>query len=97
MRWSDWLVILLYVLIPIFAIVSKHWVRAKVEESVRYKFNSQIEELRSELRKNEQSFSSELRAKESEFAALRDAVLSGGLHRPSLLDNRRTEAVERAW
>jgi len=56
-----------------------------------------MEELRAELRKNEERFKSELRDKEAEIAALRNSILAGSVSRQSLLDKRRFEAVEKLW
>ena len=40
---------------------------------------------------------SDLRTKEAEISALREAVLSGRANRQALLDKRRLEAVEKIW
>jgi len=56
-----------------------------------------LEELRAELRKNEERFKSDLREKEAEISTLRNSVLSGSATRQALLDKRRFEAVEKVW
>jgi hypothetical protein len=53
--------------------------------------------LRAELRKNEESFKSDLRDKEAEISTLRTNILSGSAGRQALLDKRRFEAVEKVW
>src|SRR5262245_39139464 len=57
--------------------------------SVQHDFDTRIEQLRSELRGNEERIRSQLRDKEAEIGALRSAVLSGSVNRQSLLDKRR--------
>jgi hypothetical protein len=56
-----------------------------------------LEELRAELRKNEERVKSDLRDKEDEISTLRKSVLSGSAGRQALLDKRRFEAVEKVW
>lgn len=44
-----------------------------------------------------EAIKSDLRAKETEIAAMRDGALSGLANRQALLSQRRLEAIERVW
>jgi hypothetical protein len=77
--------------------LGRNWLKARIEKGVQYKFDKGIENLRTELRKNEESFKTDLRNKETEITLLRNAVLSGSASRQSLLDRRRFDAVEKVW
>lgn len=94
MEWTTWIptAVLAFTLF-----LGKNWIKASVENSVQHKFDTKIETLRTELRKNEAEFKSELRTKETQISALRDGVLSGRANRQSLVDKRRIEAVEKIW
>src|SRR5262249_35351847 len=76
---------------------SRAWLIEQIKASVQHKFNEQLEELRSDLRKNEEKFKADLQSKEAEIAAFRTSVLSGSANRQALTDKRRLEAVERVW
>ena len=94
MDWAAWLSIGLYVFSAIGVFVARNWIKAGIEKSVQHGFDAKIETLRTELRKSEETFKSDLRSKESQISALRDGVLSGRAQRQALLDKRRLEAVE---
>jgi hypothetical protein len=68
-----------------------------IERGVQHRFDGKVENLRAELRINEERFKSDLRTKEDEISALREGVLSGRANRQALLDKRRLEAVEKIW
>jgi hypothetical protein len=68
-----------------------------IEKGIQHRFDGKIENLRAELRINEERLKSDLRAKEAEILALREGVLSGRINRQVLLDKRRLEAAERIW
>ena len=93
MQWSDWLLLLIAVGIGPAGFILKFWITASVEHT----FNEKLETIRADLGKQAEKFTSQLRAKETEIAALRDGVLSGRANRQALLDKRRLEAVERIW
>jgi hypothetical protein len=95
--WLPILSICISVGVPLAIFVSRNWLVAWISNSVQHRFNVQIEELRAELRKNEERFKSDLRDKEAEISTLRNNVLSGSAGRQALLDKRRFEAVEKIW
>lgn len=100
MRADIWLPILSICIslgVPLAIFVGKNWLVAWISNSVQHRFNMEIEELRTELRKNEEHFKSDLREKEAEISTLRNSVLSGSASRQALLDRRRFEAVEKVW
>src|SRR5690348_12086054 len=95
--WPGVVSIVLWVLASVGVFVARHWIVAQISKGVQHNFDRQIEELRAELRRNEERFKSDLRDKEGEIAALRNTVLSGSVSRQTLLDKRRFEAVEKVW
>lgn len=64
---------------------------------VQHRFDTKIEELKSELRRNEEQFAAQLRAKEQELQSLTDTTLSLRSRRHEALDARRLQAVEKLW
>lgn len=68
-----------------------------VEKTFQHALDSRIESLRAELRRDEEAFKAQLRARDVEIQALRDGVLTGMTARRSALERRRTEAIERLW
>jgi hypothetical protein len=86
MDWLYWASVISPWLIILIAFIGKNWIVAKIQKGVEHGFNEKIELLRGELR-----------GKEAEISALRDAVLSGKAWRQSLLDKRRLKAVEHVW
>jgi hypothetical protein len=64
---------------------------------VQRRFDEQMERLRSDLRKTEESFRSDLRAKEHQIKSLSDTTLALRSSRQTALDARRLVAVERLW
>src|SRR5262245_59053502 len=97
MDWFGLLAFILQLLIAVALWFSRHWWLAWITRSVQHDFDTRLEQLRSELRGNEERVKSELRDNEAEFAALRTSVLSGSNNRQSLLDKRRFDAVEKIW
>jgi hypothetical protein len=82
---------------PAVVFAGRHFILAVISKGVQHGFDVKIENVRIELRNNEERFKSELRDKESEIARLRNSVLSGNASRQSMLDKRRFEAVEKIW
>jgi hypothetical protein len=95
--WSGWIALAVSLLTPAVVWFARNWIAAWIEKRVQHGFDQKIESLRSELRRQEEAFRSELRSKEAEIEALRGSVLSGMAQRQALLDKRRIEAVDRFW
>jgi hypothetical protein len=91
------LALLISVSTPIVIFLARNWFKARIEKGVQHHFDVQIEDVRTELRKSEERFKSELRDNEAEIATLRNTVLAGSASRQALLDKRRFEAVEKVW
>jgi hypothetical protein len=56
-----------------------------------------LETIRTDLRKSEEAFKSDLKSKESQIETLRSGALSGLVSRQTTLDKRRLEAVDQIW
>src|SRR5262249_50537024 len=93
MDWVTVVALLIYGAFLIAQFVFTRW----AERRIQYGFDAKIENLRAELRQNEERFKHDLRTKEGEISALREGVLSGRANRQALLDKRRLEAVEKIW
>jgi hypothetical protein len=93
MDWVTVVALSIYGALLIAHFVFTRW----VERRIQYRFDEKIENLRAELRQNEERFKHDLRTKEAEISALREGVLSGRANRQSLLDKRRLEAGEKIW
>lgn len=76
-------------LIGALAWLSRNLIETRLRASVQHEFNEKLETLRADLRKSEERFKSDLRAKESEIEALRSGALSGLISRQVVLDKRR--------
>lgn len=93
----QWLPTLLTLLIWIVLFCSRQWLITKITSSVEHKFNREIEVVRSEYKKAEAQFVSDLKSKEQSISALRDSVLLIRSQRQSLVDKRKIEAVDKLW
>jgi hypothetical protein len=82
---------------PAAIFVARNWLSDWISKGVQHGFDVKMEELRAEVRKNEERFKSDLRDREAEIATLRADVFAGSASRRSLLDKRRFEAAEKVW
>jgi len=95
--WIAWLSVALWIASGVAIFAGRHWLIARVQRGVQHSFDQKIEQLRSDLRKNEVEFKASLNAKEAEIATLRSQVFSGVAKRNELLNKRRFEAVDNTW
>jgi len=84
-------------LITLLAWLFRQIILTRLKASVQHEFDEKLETLRADLRKSEESFKADLRAKETEIDALRSGALSGLASRQAALDKRRLEAVDQLW
>lgn len=77
--------------------LARNLIRTRLTKSVEYEFNTKLEALKTDLRKAEEQFKADIRAKEAEMAALRGGVLNAMSTRQVALDQRRLEAVDQLW
>jgi hypothetical protein len=97
MEWALWISITANLICPLAFFFARNWLKAHIEKSVQHGFDVKIENLRSELRKSEESFKKDLLEKEAEISTLRNAAIERHSTRQAALDKRRLEAVERVW
>lgn len=95
--WLSIASLVVSLIVPAAIFAARNWLLARITRGVEHQFNVKIEGVRTDLRKNEEHFKSELRDKEAEISTLRTNVLSGSANRQGLLDKRRFDAVERVW
>ena len=96
---SDWLLSTLVTtaLLSLLLFFSKNLILTRLKASVEHEFDAKLERVRADLRKSEEVFKADLRAKEIQIEVLRSGALSGMASRQSLVDQRRLEAVEQLW
>lgn len=103
MSVSDWILTTLTsttastILIGVSAWLGRNLIEIRLKASVEHDFNQKLEEIRTNFRKSEESFKADLRAKESQIAALQTGALSGMVSRQAALDKRRLEAIDQLW
>ena len=68
--WLSVLSICLSVALPLAVYAGRNWLVAWISKGVQHGFDVKIEELRAELRKNEERYKSELRDREAETETL---------------------------
>ena len=69
----------------------------RLTKSVQHEFDTKLETLRGQLRESEERLKADLRAKESEIAALRAGALSAMAARQIATSQRRLDAVDQLW
>lgn len=84
-------------LLGLAAFLARNLILNRLKASVEHEFNAKLETLRTDLRKSEESFKADLRAKETQIEVLRSGALSGLASRQVVMDKRRLEAVEQLW
>jgi hypothetical protein len=99
MTLIDWLLstVSTATLLSILAWHARHLILTRLKASVQHEFDEKLENLRTDLRKSEESFKADLRSKEVQIEALRSGALSVLASRQAALDKRRLEAVEQLW
>jgi len=71
--------------------------KAVVEKGIQHQFSGALEELKSELRLQEEKLKATITAEQDHIRSLQQLVLSGMSNRNQALDKRRLEAIERLW
>lgn len=79
------------------AIVVGYFLKAKIQKGIQHKFDKELEELRAQLRQEEQRRQADNAARDAQIGALRTGALSGMNSRFAALDQRRLQAAERIW
>ena len=69
----------------------------RLTNSVKHEYDEKIEELKTQLRQNEESFKADLRANETQIEALRSGALTGIANRQSTIFEHQIKAVEQLW
>lgn len=98
MDYLDWIPAVSTTSLLAFALwLMRSAISTRLKNSVQYEFDQKLEILRTELRKNEESFKADLRAKDAQIELLRSGAISGLASRQAVLDKRRIEAVDQLW
>ncbi len=84
-------------LLGLAAFLVRNLILTRLKASVQHEFDTKLETLRADLRKSEESFKADLRAKEIQIEVLRSGALSGLASRQAAMDKRQLEAVEQLW
>ena len=75
----------------------RNWILTRLTASVQHDYDKKLEALRTELKKSEEQFKTDLRAREAELAAIRGGALTNITVRQTALAQRRIEAVDCVW
>ncbi len=98
MELSDWIPALTSsVVLTIGGVLLAPLYKAALEKGLQHRLDQRLEEMRSKLRTEEESYKQALRRQEETINALRSGALSGMVSRNTMLDKRKLEAVERLW
>ncbi len=77
--------------------LGRNVISTRLTKSVEHEFNTKLESIRTKMRESEERLKTELRAKETEIAALRSGALTALASRQIALDKRRLEAIDQLW
>ncbi len=77
--------------------LSRKIIATRLTNAVKHEYDKEIEALRAKLRKSDESFKAELKAKESQIEALRGGTLSSMVNKQSVLYQRQIAAIEQLW
>ncbi len=85
------------ILILVVGWLCRQLIATRLKASVQHEFDQKLEAIRTDLRKSEETFKADLRAKEDQIAALQSGALAGMASRQAALDKRRLEAIDQLW
>lgn len=77
--------------------LSRNLIITRLTNSVRHEYDKKIEDVRSDLRKNEEKIKSELKLKEIQIQALQSGALSGVSNRQVAIFEKQVKAIELVW
>ncbi len=98
MNFQDWIPAISTTSLLAFALwLLRSVISTRLTKSVQNEFDGKLEVLRTNLRKSEESFKADLRAKETQIEVLRSGAMSALASRQAALDKRRIEAVDQLW
>jgi len=98
MTFYDWIPgISTSVLLGFVLWLSRTLIFTRLTKSIQHEFDEKIEGVRSELRRSEELYKVELRAKELQIEALRSGALASMVTRQAIIDKRRITAAEQLW
>ena len=84
-------------MLTVIGVIVGTYYKSRVEKGIQHNFDQKIEELKAQLRRDEEQLKADLRSRDDEIAALRSGALSGMASRQAALDKRRLEAIEKVW
>ncbi len=95
MDWMPWIAAAL--MSSLVGLIVRIWLPARIQKSIQYEYDRKLEELRGELRRDEERLKADLKKSDDQIAALRNNALSTMASRYMALDRRKLEAVEKLW
>lgn len=99
MDWFTWGIVSSFT-VPVLSVVTfiiGHYYKVKIEKSVQHNMDRRLEDLRSEVRKNEEVLRADLNEKSQSIIALRNVALSTLSTRQVAIEQRRIQAIEKVW
>ena len=84
-------------LLVVLGWLGRNLIKNRLKASVQHEFDEKLETLRADLRKSEEAFKADLRAKEAQIATLQSGALTVLASRQAALDKRRLDAIDQLW
>ncbi len=98
MTLADWIpAISTTTLLGFVAVAFVPLYRASVEKALQHAFDRKIEELRSQMRREEDALKAELKSRDEQILTLRNSVLARFGNRNAELERRKLESLESLW
>ncbi len=83
--------------IAVCVFASRNWLKARIERGVQYHFDAKLEQLRSDLRANEEAVKKALRESEAEISALRASLFEAAKSHREMISKRQFESIDKIW
>jgi hypothetical protein len=75
----------------------RSWISTRLTNAVRHEYDTKLEAIKSDLKKQEASFEDELGRQSDQLSAIQSSALGIASQQNQLLESRRIESIERIW
>jgi hypothetical protein len=84
----------------LFAVVlwlSRNWLIARLKSSIKFEYDTRLEDLRAELKRKESKLENQIRRREQDINDVRQTAIAALQNRESAVGERRFAAVDQLW
>jgi hypothetical protein len=84
----------------LFAVVlwlSRNWLIARLKSSIKFEYDTRLEDLRAELKRKESKLENQIRRREQDINDVRQTAIAALQNRESAVGERRIAAVDQLW